>query len=559
MAKIGESISRIGADKRVSGKLKFAADLKFDGCLHMKLVTSNLGHAKIISIDKTEALQVEGVVAVISSEDLPKPMPMYGPFYRDRPLIANGFVRYYGEAVAAIVAETEVAAEIAASLVRVTYEELPGVYDLETALSASAPVVKSPFQRSQIPESNNVFDQWNFGWGDVESATVDAIFEGTYSFPMTTHFAIEPHVFVAWPENDGVVILSTIQHPFLLRRVVSDVLEIPLSKVRIIASELGGGFGGKGYPKFEPLLAFISLKYGRTIRLKLTLEETFYVGRRNSSQITVKAGFKKAGRLVFVDIVADFLIGAYVDAAARVVAKSAMAGCGIYNPPNARITAKAILSNTVPGTAFRGFGAPQFMWAIDSVMEKAARELRIDPLEIRLMNMPDKGEVFLQGEKPCDGDWKSGLKRAAELIGWGKPKQKNVGKGLGIGMKTPAPATVSVATVRLHSDSSLSVLIGTTEMGQGSRTVMAQLASETLQIPIERINVTNGDTAIVPFDSITASSRSTVFMGNAVTQACESIKKQLLETVSEKFGFSLNQISYEEGYIRTPDKDLSLS
>lgn len=557
MAKIGESVKRVGIEERVSGALKFAADLKFNHILHVKLVRLDVGHARINAIDSTKALQIPGVRYVFTAEDMPNPMPIYGPFYDDQPLIAVGETKFHGDPVAAVVAESEEIAERAAKLVEVDFDELEGVYSIERALAPEAPLVMDPAIRVQKDLAHtNIFDQWTFEWGDIEHASSDVIVEDAFNFPMTTHFAIEPHVFIAAPEQDGVTIWSTVQHPFLLQRVISNALNIPVSKIRVIPTELGGGFGGKGYPKFEPLLAFIAMKLKEPVRLRFSLEESFLVGRRNSSNVRVRAGFFKDGRLSFMDVNANFLIGAFSNAAPRVVAKAAMAGCGIYNPPNAHIHAKALLSHTVTGTAYRGFGAPQFMWALDSIMDIAAKKLNIDRLEIRLKNIPNRGEIFLHGEKECDGDWKEGLSKAAEAIGWGSPLPENHGRGLGIGVKTPAPATVSQAMVRMHHDGSLTVLVGTTEMGQGARTVMAQLASDAMDIPMSRINIINGDTGIVPFDSVTASSRSTVFMGNAVQRACDDLKKKLIELILQYFETDPKEIQFVDGKVITSERTL---
>ena len=555
MTQIGKSVKRVGVEERVSGELKFAADLKFANILHVKLVRLDVAHARIISIDTQEASQLAGVHYILTDKDLPSPMPLYGPFLEDQPIIGTGETKFFGEPIAAVVADSEDIAETAAKLVKVNFEELPGVYSLEQALAPGAPLVQDPTIRVRKDlASTNILDEWTFGWGEPENASAELILEDEFAFPMTTHFAIEPHVFIAAPEHDGVCIWSTVQHPFLLRRVISRSLNLPLSKIRVIATELGGGFGGKGYPKFEPLMAFIAMKLNQPVRLRLSLEETFLLGRRNSSVVKVKAGFNRDGKISFMKVFADYLIGAYANASPRVVAKAALAGCGIYNPPNVHIHARAILSHTVPGTAFRGFGAPQFMWALDSIMDMAAKELKMDRLEIRLKNIPKRGEIFIHGEKPCDGDWAEGLTKAAKAIDWGSPLPKNHGRGLGIGVKTPAPATVSQAMVRMHHDGSLTVLVGTTEMGQGARTVMVQLASDAMDIPMDRIGIINGDTGVVPFDSVTASSRSTVFMGNAIQLACKDLKDQLRAITEKYFSVKPDEISFTNGKIRIPGR-----
>ena len=208
---------------------------------------------------------------------------------------------------------------------------------------------------------------------------------------MVTHFAIEPHVFMAAPDENGVTIWSPIQHPFVLQRVVAASLSWPLSKVRIIAPDPGGGFGGKGWPKFEPLVAYLALRLGRPVRLVLTLEETFQQVRRTSASGTRANRLHRDGHIVFQDLETNFLLGAYADIGVRVVSKASYAACGPYKTPHARVLARALLSHTTPTTAFRGFGTPQASWAVESQLTEAARRLGIDPVEIRLRNVPNKG------------------------------------------------------------------------------------------------------------------------------------------------------------------------
>lgn len=560
MSYIGSSVQREGIEDRVTGRLKFAADLKFDNMLHTKLVRIDCSHARIINIDTTEAYQVDGVRHIFTEADLPKPMPRYGIFVQDQPVIAAGEVNFYGEPVAAVVADTMDAAEQAAKLVRVEYEELPGVYTIEEALAEDAPLVQALHLREDNEYKNsNIFYEWKFGWGSPEQVDADIFIEDTFNFPITMHFAIEPHVFIGAPDGDGVCIWSTVQHPFVVQRELAHVLDMPISKIRIISTELGGAFGGKGYPKFEALMAFIALKLKQPARLLLTLEETFLLVRRTSSAVTIRAGFDKRGVIKSMQVVGNFLIGAYADASPRIVSKASYVGCGIFHPDNVSIVGRAILSHTMPGTAFRGFGAPQYMWAIDSIMDIAAKKLGMDRLEIRLKNVTPKGETLIPGDNPVDGEWAQGLKKAAAAIGWGEPLKENHGRGLGIGIKTPAPATVSQALVRLHYDGSARVAVGTTEMGQGARTVMAQIAADGLGVPIEKISLINGDTGIVPYDAITASSRSTVFMGNAVLDACEDAKKKLREIASLCFNEAVENIQVSDGKVLLSEKEISFT
>lgn len=539
----------------MTGAQRYAGDLRLDTMLHVKLVHLDCARARIIAVDTGAAAQLPGVRCILTAADLPQPMPRYGPVYQDRPVLAAGETRFFGEPVAAVAAEDEDTARAAAAKIRVEYEELPAVFSVEAALAPGAPLVQDPALRPDDPfGQTNILNEWRFGWGDVEAGPVDRVIDNTYTFPMVTHFAIEPHAFLAAPDKDGVVIWSSTQHPYVLQRVIATVLGLPVARVRIVAPDPGGGFGGKGYPKFEPLLAFLALKTGRPVRLALTLAESFQAGRRASSQVRVSSGFTSDGRIVFQDIEASFLIGAYVDIAARVVSKASFVACGPYRVPHARIVGRALLSHTIPSTAFRGFGIPQLSWAIESQLDEAARQLGLDRVSIRLLNLPAKGEVFIPGDTPVDGEWAEVVQKTAEAIGWGRPLVKGRGRGLALGLKNSASASVSFAIVRLHHDGSASVLAGTSDMGQGARTVFSQLAAHELGLPLDRIAIVMGDTAAIPFDASTSASRSSVFMGNAIVKACQDIKAQLQKIAAELYAQPETAITVTAGLVHLPDR-----
>ncbi len=529
---IGVSLPRLGAIERVIGAQQYAADIRLDNALHVKIVSVPCAHARIVAVRTDEAVRVPGVRGIFTARDLPQPVPRYGPIHADRPMLAVTETKYSGEPVAVVVADTEDAARRAATLVRVDVEELPAVLSVETSLDAEAPLVQEPALRPNDPLARtNTLQQWQFGWGDVDQAAADIVIANDYTFPMVTHFAIEPHAFLAAADANGVTIWSPTQHPYVLQRVVAAALKWPIARVRIIAPDPGGGFGGKGWPKVEPLMAWLALKIGRPVRLVFTLEETFQAGRRTSARIHARTGFAKDGRIIFQDIRADFLLGAYADIGTRVVGKASYSACGPYRATHARIAARALLSHTPPSTAFRGFGTPQASWAVESQLNEAASALGIDPVEIRRRNLPAKGEAFNPNDTPADGEWSVALAKGAAAIGWNAPLASNRGRGISLGLKSSSTASRSVAIVRLHFDGSASVLCGTSDMGQGARTVMMQIAAQELGLTPDRIAIVMGDTSLVPFDSSTSASRSTVFMGNAVINACDSVKKQLRKMV----------------------------
>jgi CO/xanthine dehydrogenase Mo-binding subunit len=524
----GARVKRVGGLARVTGELRYAADLKLEDVLQVKLLHLPVGHARVDAIDVTDALAVDGVRHVLTPADLPRPTPRFGPSFRDRPVLADGEVRYFGEPVAAVAAETADAAAEGVRRLHVEYEELPGVYSLEEALADGAPLVQDG--------PTNVLREHRFGWGDVDGEEADLVVEDEYRFPMVSHFSIEPFAVLSEYRDDVLTVWSPIQHPFVLQRVLSEVTGLPMSNVRVVAPDLGGGFGGKGYPKYEPLLAFLAMRAGRPVRLVLSLEESFQASRRAACRVHLRTGFAADGTLRFQDVGADFLIGAYADIGDRVVSKASYTATGPYRVPAARIVARSVLSHTVPSTAFRGFGVPQLVWALESQLDEAAHRLEIDPLELRLRNLVHRDEAFIPGDKPADGEWQQALRRAAEAIEWGMPAPAGRGRGLAMGLKSSATVSVTNAVVRLHFDGSASVLVGTTDMGQGARTVLSQVAAHELGLPVEAVRIVMGDTSVVPFDTSTSASRSSVFAGNAIQLACADLRSQLRDIAVELYG-----------------------
>ena len=546
MSGIGQSARRVGGRERVTGDQRYVGDLPLDGALHVKLVHVDCARARIISIDTSAAEDVPGVRAVVTAQSLPQPVARFGPGHADRPLLAVGETKFHGEPVAAVIAETLDAAREAAGLVRIEFEELPAVLTVAGALDASAPLVREAELRptDDPHRNNNTLTEWDFGWGDVDAAQADHVIENVYTAASTTHFAIEPHAFMAAPDGDGVSVWSSIQHPYVLQRLIADTLGLPLSKVRVFAPDPGGGFGGKQHAKFEPLLAVLAIQLGKPVRLVLTLEETFQAVRSPTFEITERTGFLADGTISFQDITIDGLLGAYADIGYRVVSKSSYLACGPYRVPDVRIKVRALLSHTPPATALRGFGSPQMAWAFESQMDAAARLLGIDRLDIRLRNLARKGEEIVRGagDTLADGDWAESVAKAAEWIGWGKPLPPGHGRGIALGIKSSATTGASYAIVRLLGDASVSVMAGTSDMGQGARTVLAQIAAQELGVAMDRVDVVMGDTSSAPYDMQTSASRSTVFMGTAVLNACREIKTKLRAMAADLYAVPESEV-----------------
>ncbi|TVQ35065.1 MAG: xanthine dehydrogenase family protein molybdopterin-binding subunit [Spirochaetaceae bacterium] len=534
---IGRPINRVGGPERVDGTYRYVGDIKIPNVLHTRLVHLDCGRARIHSVDTSAALQMPGVRAILSGKELPASVKRFGPANRDRPILAIDETTFHGEPVAIVAADTVWAAAQGAAAVVVDYQELPGIYTVEDALAPGAALVQDPALRpNSAYKETNILNEWKFGWGAVDSAEADLVVENDYTFPMMTQFAIEPFTYAVEPTSDGITVYSAIQHPNYLQRVIAEFLDMPLSRVRVIAPDPGGAFGGKQHAKFEPLLAYLALRIGRPLRLELTLEESFQAARRTSAQAHIRTGFQRNGTLVFQDVEINYLIGAYEDIAGRLVAKGSYAGGGgPYRIPNVRILARGVFSNTVPSTAMRGFGLPQMNWPVECQIDEAARELGIDPVELRMKNLPEYGEVFMPQDPPADGRWAETLRKGADAIGWGKPLPPGRGRGISMGLKLGPTTGASYAIVRLHGDGSATVLAGTSDMGQGARTVYTQIAAHELGLSPQRIMVVMGDTQGVPFDLQTSASRSAVFMGNAVLRACRDVARQVQELAAEHY------------------------
>ena len=557
--RVGASPNRVGGVGRVTGAQRYAADIKLADALQVKLVCLPVARGRIVSIDSSAALAVPGVRFVMTAADLPQPVPRFGPQFTDRPVMAVGETKYHGEPVAAVAAETKDAAEEGARLVRVDYEALRPIVTLADALAPGADLVQDASIRPRDPlAGTNVLREHRFGWGDVDATPADLVVENSYTFPIVTHFAIEPHVFMAAPDGDGIAVWSSIQHPYWLQRILAGVLDLPLSRVRVFAPDPGGGFGGKQHAKYEPLVAILALLTGRPCRLVLSLEQTFQAVRRTCTEVHVRTGLMSDGTLAFVDVKADYNIGAYADIADRVVGKGSYPAAGPYRVPAVRIVSRSVLSHTTPATAMRGFGNPQVNWAVESNLDEGARALGIDRRDIRLRNVARTGDTLNPVDTRCDGEWDQAVRRAAEMIGWDTPAPPGHGRGIALGFKSGPTTGLSQSTVRLLSDGSALVYAGTSDMGQGARTVWAQIVATELGVPLERITTVSGDTAVVPYDQQTSASRSTVLMGNAVLRACQDVQAKVRAMAARLHGVPEEQITVERGIVRLPDREVAI-
>src|SRR5438445_4943015 len=332
---------------------------------------------------------------------------------------------------------------------------------------------------------------------------------------------------------------------------------VPLARIRIVVPHLGGGFGSKTYAKLEPLAAALARAAGRPVRLAASAAEAFQTVRRCSSRVTVRAGFAQDGTLVAVDCRADVDVGAYADIGPRVVQKATYTATGPYHVAHVALDARAVYTNTTPGGAFRGFGVPQLAWALESLMDVAADRLGRDPVDLRRQNLLAHGEEFAPGDTPIDGKLEESLNRAAEAIAWTQSTASDRKRGVAAMLKASVAPSVSEAIVRLHADGSVTVLTSTVEMGQGARTMLAQVAAEVLAVPVARVTVATPDTAITPDGRTASPSRSTVSTGRAVQIAAEDVREQLLAVVAQSLGLATRDLALAEGVVVAPSRRLT--
>ena len=559
MTTVGLPVPRLDAYDKVTGRAAYVGDLEIPGMVHGLILRSPWPHARVLSIDASEAEGLPGVLGVLTRDHLGGIDPYFGSVVRDRPIVAMDKVRYQGEPVAAVAARDLATAQEALELIRIEYEELPLVSDTEEALVPGSPAL----------HETNLCAEHHYDWGDVEEgfAQSDRVFEDTFTFPMVYHYALEPHTSIGQYTNQGITVWSTAQHPFLVRGDLARMFGFSLHQVRIIVPYLGGGFGSKSYTKMEPLAVALSKVVGRPVRLALSVEEAFKTVRRHAARCTVKTGVKLDGTFVARECLIHLDTGAYADNGPLVANRAGERIAGPYRWPNLKVSSSAVYTNSTPAGSFRSIGAPQAAWASESQVDIIAADLGLDPLEIRLKNMLARGEEVRKGRRPLDGDPAAGLRLAAQAVAWSGKEEPGAaendgtglvtGKGLGCNLSGVGSSPTSTALVRMHVDGTLTVLVGTTELGQGSRSAMAQVVSQELTVPMGDVDVISSDTSMVPYDRSTGSSRSTTLMGLAVQDGAIEVKDQLLELAALHFESPVEELSIEEGQVVRQGESIS--
>jgi CO/xanthine dehydrogenase Mo-binding subunit/aerobic-type carbon monoxide dehydrogenase small subunit (CoxS/CutS family) len=556
----GRSLATPGGVPVVTGAARFTNDVAIDGLLHVKLVRSPHAHARVRAIDRRAALAVPGVHAVLAHEDAPQ--RHYSSARHevsdddpDDTRLFDEVVRFVGQRVAAVVAESEAAAEEGCRALAVDYEPLPAVFDPELAMQPGAPVLHPKGAESRILDpQRNLVGAVDWSHGDIAHGLAEAevVHEGTYVTQRVQHVPLETHAAIAWVDDGGLLnVRSSTQVPFLTRRALCALFGLDPEKVRVFCERVGGGFGGKQEMLVEDVVVLAALRTGRPVKLELTREEQFIATTtRHPMRVTMRAGARRDGTLTALQmrIVSD--TGAYGNHGAQVLYHACGEAIGVYRCPNKRIEGFAVYTNNMPAGAFRGYGAPQAGFAIESAIDELARELRIDPIEFRRRNAIRPGERMQSADTlDHDVDYRSnGLGQCLDLVRDALARTRDtdrpapsgwrLGEGVALAMIHTAPPNghFSDSRIVLRPDGCYDLVFGTAEFGNGTSTVHCQVAATALMTTIDRISFHQSDTRDGGHDTGAFGSTGTVVAARATLLAAEALRERILTFAAEHSG-----------------------
>jgi hypothetical protein len=581
----GRSLPAPAGPLVVNGEARYTFDTQVDGLLHIKVRRSEHAHARIISIDRAAALRLPGVHAVLTYEDAPSLLFSTAQHEKawmdpDDTRVLDDVVRFVGQKVAAVVAETEAAAEDACRLLAIEYEVLPHVVDPAQAIAPGAPVLhggKTPDQHRVANAKRNIVAETHGEYGDVAAALAQSAvtYEGTFTTQRVQHAALETHGGLAWVDPEGVLnVRSSTQVPFLIRRTLASLFNLPPDKVRVFCERVGGGFGGKQEMFVEDILALAALKTGRPVKLELTREEQFIASStRHPMRVTVKAGADKHGKLTALQLDVFSNTGAYGNHAGPVLFHSVGECLAVYNCPNKKVDAIAVYTNTVPAGAFRGYGLPQTLIAVEAAIDELARQLGISPSEMRRRNVVKSGDPMLA---PPDKGYRDveygsyGLDQCLDLVEramqaeGAKPSLGSdwlVGDGIALTMIDTVPPAGHIAdcSIVLREGGGFELTVGTAEFGNGTATVHRQIAATALATTVDQISLKQSDTANGGHDTGAYGSAGTFVAGLATRVAAENLAAEIKAFAAASIGTPADAFVLEDNHACCGDKRLSFA
>jgi len=559
LREIGRSRTRKDAWEKLRGKAMYAGDQEVPGMLIGKVLRSEIAHGRIVSIDTEQAARMAGVAAILTGQDVLDIDPYYGHAIKDRPIIAIDRVRFHGEPVVAVAAVDEATADAALRTIVVEYEELPVAGTIDEALADGAPLLhEGPIRPGLFhglgglgERDGNIGYHYRLAAGDVQAASTqaDIVVEGEYLFPAVYQYAMETHTVIADYQPGAITLIANCQHPFLVQAELAALFELPLGAVRIVVPYLGGGFGSKSYTKMEPLTVALSRKAGRPVRIANRVDESMVTSRRHGMKAWMRTAAKADGTLLARETRFWLDTGAYADNGPRVTATAADAAPGPYHWEAVDVDANCVYCNTAPSGSYRAFGTTHLQWVGESQIDEVARRAGVDRVDLRRRSLVAKGErVRPDGTgKPLDGDLVGDVEKVAEAIGWGGERRPWHGRGVAVGVLAAGAHPVSRASVRMTADGAVEVNVGTTEMGQGARTVMAQIAAQELGVSSDGVDVHGADTRFTPYDRSTGASRSTTLAGKAVQNAAANVAARLRQTAAEVWDTTEDMIELRDG------------
>lgn len=562
---VGSSPYKVDGIEKVTGAARYAADYSLPGMLAGKIKRSPHAHARITAINTAKAQALPGVKAVLTVHNVPRvkhagaPAPRISNLVKDQ-YILDEVVRYVGDGVAAVAAVSEEVAQAALELIEIEYDLLPAVFDPEEAMQPDAPSLHNT-------EQNLVTPPFVIERGNVEQAfaKADYIFEGVYTTGRPSPAYMEPNACLCHFDAGGkLTIWSSTQCAFMVRGILSEVLDIPLHNIRVIVEHMGGGFGAKqDLYQHEFICALLAKQTGRPVKMEYSRAECFLGGKsRHPVKIRLKQGVKKDGTLTARE--ADYLsnTGAYASHGAGITAVGCLDLTSLYRcGDNLKIEGRSVYTNNPVSGAFRGYGAVQAYFALDCQMDEIAAALGIDPVELRLKNGVGEGDLSPSEHRLHGNGLEACLRRGAEAAGWferDKSAARHTGRirrGWGVGTEMhssgayPDIKEVSNAVLKMNEDGTVTLLTGIADLGTGAQTAMAQIAAETLGIPLAHIRVVSGDTDAVPFDIGAYASRTTYVGGGAVMKAAADLKQKLLQVAAQKLQTPAENLDIQNGQV----------